>query len=208
MTGLDPENDRLVEIALIVTDYKLKPLHPGFSTVINPGERALRQMNPFVTRMHEKSGLLPHIRKGETVQQAEQKTLRYLQNLAGENTKPVIAGNTIGTDRRFIAREMPLLNDALHYRSIDVSSIKTLVKQWYPRAYWNSPDKAGQHRALQDIAESIRELAYFKLALLPTDKKNNPSWTKPSPEKLAAAKKQAEKNYANLLDNTRVVDGT
>ncbi len=166
MTGLDVDLDGLCEIAVIVTDFELRPLHPGFELVINPGEAALEQMNDFVRGMHEKSGLLPRIAGGAPVAEAERQVIGYLNQLITPGRKPLVAGNTIGMDRRFIAKYMPALEDRLHYRSIDVSTIKELSRQWYPAAFFGSPQKRGGHRALADIAESIQELAYFREAVL------------------------------------------
>lgn len=162
MTGLDPDNDGLCEIAVIVTDFDLKPLDAGFEIVINPGAAALEQMNDFVRNMHETSGLLPRIDSGATLADAEAQVIAYVDRFVPEGRRPLVAGNTIGMDRRFIAKYMPTLEERLHYRSIDVSTIKELSRRWYPRAYFNAPAKRGGHRALADIAESIQELAYFR----------------------------------------------
>lgn len=166
MTGLNVESDGLCEIAMIVTDFELQPLHPGFEIVIHPGETALAGMNSFVRNMHEASGLLPRIASGVTVAEAEKRVLAYLANHVPAGCKPIVAGNTIGMDRRFISRYMPALDARLHYRSIDVSTIKELSRQWHPAAFSRAPEKRGGHRALADIAESIQELAYFREAVL------------------------------------------
>lgn len=162
MTGLDPDNDGLCEIAVIVTDFDLKPLDAGFEIVINPGTEALAHMNDFVRNMHETSGLLPRIEVGAAVADAETQVIEYVNRFVPAGRRPLVAGNTIGMDRRFIAKYMPTLEERLHYRSIDVSTIKELSRRWYPRAYFGSPEKRGGHRALADIAESIQELAYFR----------------------------------------------
>ncbi|MBP6685397.1 MAG: oligoribonuclease, partial [Leucobacter sp.] len=166
MTGLDTDNDGLCEIAVIVTDFNLTPLHPGFDVVINPGEAAMEHMNDFVRNMHEKSGLLPRIEAGVTPAEAETQVLEYINQFVPEGRRPLVAGNTIGMDRRFVAKYMPTLEDRLHYRSIDVSTIKELARRWYSKAYYGAPEKRGGHRALADIAESIQELAYFRSAVL------------------------------------------
>lgn len=168
MTGLDIERDGLCEIAVIVTDFELKPLHPGFELVINPGQAALDNMGDFVREMHEKSGLLPRIEAGVSVEDAELQVIEYLKQHVTAGKKPIVAGNTIGMDRRFISKYMPVLEERLHYRSIDVSTIKELSRQWYPAAFFGTPEKHGGHRALADIAESIQELAYFRKAVMVT----------------------------------------
>jgi oligoribonuclease len=164
MTGLDLAVDQLVEIAIIVTDYELKILDPGFQVVIKPDPSALAHMNDFVTQMHRSSGLLDEIPHGVSVAEAEFQSLEYIQRFVPEGKAP-LAGNTIGTDRMFLARYMPRVDRWLHYRNVDVSSIKELSRRWYPRAYFQAPAKDGGHRALADIRESIRELAYYREAV-------------------------------------------
>ena len=166
MTGLDVDRDGLCEIAVIVTDFDLTPLDPGFEIVINPGEAALEHMNDFVRSMHEKSGLLPRIASGASLEEAEQQVIAYLKRFITSGRRPLVAGNTIGMDRRFIAKYLPTLEERLHYRSIDVSTIKELSRRWYPASYFGAPEKSGGHRALADIAESIQELAYFRAAVM------------------------------------------
>ncbi len=161
MTGLDLAVDQLVEIAIIVTDYDLTVLDPGFQVVIKPDQSALDHMNEFVTDMHRSSGLLDEIPQGVSVAEAEYLSLEYIQRFVPEGKAP-LAGNTIGTDRMFLARYMPRVDRWLHYRNVDVSSIKELSRRWYPRAYFHAPAKDGGHRALADIRESIRELAYYR----------------------------------------------
>ena len=161
MTGLDLTIDELVEVAVVVTDYDLKPVDPGFDIVIRPTEPALAQMNQVVREMHTASGLLEALPGGVTLGDAEAQLLEYLQRFTTPGQAP-IAGNTIGTDRSFLARSMPRLDAHLHYRSVDVSSVKELAKRWYPRVYYNAPAKHGGHRALADILESIRELDYYR----------------------------------------------
>ncbi len=164
MTGLDVAIDELVEIAIIVTDFELRVLDPGFQIVIKPDASALDNMNDFVTAMHESSGLLTEIPHGVSLADAEFQALEYIQRFVPEGKAP-LAGNTIGTDRMFLAKYMPRVDRWLHYRNVDVSSIKELSRRWYPRAYYNAPSKDGGHRALADIQESIRELAYYREAV-------------------------------------------
>lgn len=161
MTGLDLEVDELVEIAIVVTDFDLTPLDEGFQIVIRPDESALANMGDFVTKMHEASGLLAEIPGGVSVAEAEYEALEYIQRFVPEGKAP-LAGNTIGTDRMFLAKYMPRVDRWLHYRNVDVSSVKELSRRWYPRAYFHAPAKDGGHRALADIRESIRELAYYR----------------------------------------------
>lgn len=166
MTGLDVDVDGLCEIAVIVTDFELNPLHPGFEIVIHPGDAALEQMDDFVRTMHVTSGLMPRIADGVTPEEAEAQVMTYLKQHITPGRRPIVAGNTIGMDRRFISKYMPKLEETLHYRSIDVSTIKELARQWYPAVFFGAPAKEGGHRALADIAESIRELAYFRQAAM------------------------------------------
>lgn len=193
MTGLDVDADGLCEIAVIVTDFDLTPLDPGFEIVINPGEAALTNMGDFVRKMHEKSGLLPRIEAGTTLEDAEQQVIAYLARFVTAGKRPLVAGNTIGMDRRFISKYLPNLDAMLHYRSIDVSTIKELSRRWYVPAYFGSPEKRGGHRALADIAESIQELAYFRAAVMvPGDG--------PNATAAAALAQEASVAYAPLID--------
>ncbi len=162
MTGLDLAVDELVEIAVIVTDFELRPLDPGLQIVIKPSAPALENMNDYVRAMHESSGLLTELASGVELGEAEAAVLEYVQRFVPLEGKAPLAGNTIGTDRMFLAKYMPLVDGWLHYRSVDVSSVKELARRWYPRAYFNAPAKDGGHRALADISESIRELAYYR----------------------------------------------
>ncbi|ARJ04891.1 oligoribonuclease [Cnuibacter physcomitrellae] len=165
MTGLDLEIDELVEVAVVVTDFDLNLVDPGFSIVIKPDASALENMGDFVRNMHETSGLAAEIPNGVSLADAEYQVLEYiLKHVPAEQTAP-LAGNTIGTDRSFLAKYMPRVDGHLHYRSIDVSSIKELSRRWFPRVYFNAPEKAGGHRALADILESIRELQYYRKAV-------------------------------------------
>jgi len=165
MTGLDIATDELVEIAVVVTDFDLNVLDPGLDLVIKPSDAAFEGMGDFVRQMHATSGLLEEIPHGIKVAEAEQRVLEYVRRLAPGEQKAPLAGNSIGTDRMFIAKYMPGLDRQLHYRNVDVSSIKELARRWYPRVYFNSPEKAGGHRALADILESIRELEYYRRAV-------------------------------------------
>jgi oligoribonuclease len=165
MTGLDLAADALVEIAVLVTDSELNVIGEGIDLVIHATEGQLASMNDFVREMHTSSGLITEIPKGITVAAAEAQILAYLQSAATESGKSPLAGNSVSVDRNFIARDMPLLNAYLHYRTIDVSSIKELARRWYPKTYFAAPAKTGNHRALGDIQDSIAELAYYRAAL-------------------------------------------
>ena len=162
MTGLNVEVDEIVEIAVVVTDFELTPLDEGLSLVIAPSERALRQMNDFVRGMHETSGLLADLPGGLPLEVAQTRVIEYIDRFVPGDKRPPLAGNTIGTDRMFIARHMPALDARLHYRSVDVSSIKELSRRWFPHTYGGAPVKTGGHRALADILESVRELDYYR----------------------------------------------
>ena len=162
MTGLDLEVDELVEVAVVVTDYDLKPMHEGFSIVIKPDASALEHMNDFVRDMHTTSGLITEIPDGVSLADAEFQVLEYIQKYVPDHGTAPLAGNTIGTDRAFLAKYMPRIDAHLHYRSVDVSSIKELSRRWFPRIYFQAPTKNGGHRALADILESIRELDYYR----------------------------------------------
>ena len=165
MTGLDLATDALVEIAVLVTDSELNVIGEGIDLVIHASDGQLASMNDFVREMHTSSGLITEIPKGITVAAAEAQILTYLQSAGTEPGKSPLAGNSVSVDRNFIARDMPLLNAYLHYRTIDVSSIKELARRWYPKTYFAAPAKTGNHRALGDIQDSIAELAYYRAAL-------------------------------------------
>lgn len=165
MTGLSLEADALIEVAALVTDFELNVIGDGIDLVIKPPQAALEQMNELVSNMHTTSGLLDELDKGMTLREAEEAVLAYVREFVPEPGKAPLAGNSIGTDRAFLARDMVELEDYLHYRVVDVSSIKELARQWYPRAYYASPSKAGNHRALADIQESIEELRYYRAAV-------------------------------------------
>jgi oligoribonuclease len=165
MTGLDYVADALIEIACVVTDFELNPLGEGIDLVIKPPAEAMEQMDDFVRSMHEKSGLITELDDGITLQEAEEQVLAYVRTHCTEGSRPPLAGNTVATDRAFISRDMPTLDAFLHYRIVDVSSIKELSRRWYPRAYFAAPAKRGNHRALADILESIEELRYYRAAI-------------------------------------------
>jgi oligoribonuclease len=165
MTGLDLSIDELVEVAVVVTDYDLKPLDPGFDVVIKPDPEAFAHMSDFVVAMHTTSGLIDEIPHGKSLGEAEYEVLEYILKFAPDAQTAPLAGNTIGTDRSFLAKYMQRVDQHLHYRSVDVSSIKELARRWYPRAYFQAPAKNGGHRALADILESIRELDYYRRIL-------------------------------------------
>jgi oligoribonuclease len=165
MTGLDITVDELVEVAVVITDYDLNLLDPGFTIVIKPDATALTNMNDFVRAMHTTSGLLDELPNGVSLADAEYAVLEYILRFVPASQTAPLAGNTIGTDRAFINKFMPRVDAHLHYRSVDVSSIKELSKRWYPRAYFNAPTKDGGHRALADILESIRELDFYRKAV-------------------------------------------
>jgi oligoribonuclease len=165
MTGLSLESDALVEVAALVTDYELTVLGEGVDVVIRPPEAALAQMGEFVREMHTASGLLDELASGTTLERAQAMVLDYVRAWAPEAGKAPLGGNTVATDRAFLARDMPELEAHLHYRIIDVSSIKELSRRWFPRAYFAAPQKSGGHRALADIRESIAELRYYREAV-------------------------------------------
>jgi oligoribonuclease len=165
MTGLDLARDALVEIACIVTDGELNPLDDGLDLVIKPPAEALDQMLEVVREMHTASGLLAELAAGITLAEAQDQVFAYVRGHVAEPRKAPLCGNSIATDRTFIARDMPELDAFLHYRMVDVSSVKELARRWYPRAYFASPQKHGGHRALADIKESIQELQYYREAV-------------------------------------------
>jgi oligoribonuclease len=165
MTGLDFVNDALVEVAALVTDFELNVLGDGVDLVIKPPAETLERMVPFVRDMHTSSGLIDELADGTTLADAEAQVLAYVREHCPEGSRPPLAGNSVATDRTFLARDMPTLESFLHYRIVDVSSIKELSRHWYPRAYFNAPQKTGGHRALADIQESIEELRFYREAV-------------------------------------------
>jgi oligoribonuclease len=162
MTGLDLVADALVEVAALVTDFDLNVLGDGVDILIKPPQEAIDQMGDYVRNMHETSGLLDQLAQGVSLLEAEDEVLTYVREQCGQQARPPLAGNTVATDRSFLARDMPTLEAFLHYRIVDVSSIKELSRRWYPRAYFQAPPKRGNHRALADIQESIEELRYYR----------------------------------------------
>ena len=166
MTGLDPMNDEIVEIACIVTESDLTEIDEGISIVVKPSDAPLAAMDPFVVDMHTTSGLITEIPDGTTLADAEERVLAYITERVPEARKAPLAGSSVYVDRGFLARYMPSIDQHMHYRLIDVSSLKELARRWYPRIYYSSPDKTGNHRALADIRESIAELRYYRDAML------------------------------------------
>jgi oligoribonuclease len=162
MTGLNPETECLVEIAAVITDFDLNVLDEGIDLVIKPREGTVEAMGDYVRKMHTDSGLINEFASGIDLADAEAQVLEYIKKYIPNAKTAPLAGNTIGTDRMFISIYMPALDDHLHYRNIDVSTIKELSKRWYPRAYFQAPKKDGGHRALADILESIEELKYYR----------------------------------------------
>jgi oligoribonuclease len=165
MTGLDLGADALIEVAALVTDFELNVLGDGIDVVVKPPAEALDQMDDFVRTMHVSSGLLEELDGGMTLAEAEEQVLAYVRAHCPDGSRPPLAGNTVATDRSFLARDMAGLEAFLHYRIVDVSSIKELARRWYPRAYFGAPPKNGNHRALADIQESIEELRYYRAAV-------------------------------------------
>lgn len=165
MTGLDLANDALIELAVLVTDAELNVLGEGVDILIKPTDEQLASMGDFVRNMHTKSGLLDQLASGTTMADAEAQALEYIREFVPVARKAPMAGNTIGTDRAFLARDMSELEQWVHYRNVDVSSIKELARRWYPKVLYQAPAKSGNHRALADIQESIEELRYFRDAL-------------------------------------------
>jgi oligoribonuclease len=193
MTGLDLTGDRLIEVAVLITDSELNPLDPGLDLVINAPDDVLDGMTDVVAEMHAKSGLTDAVRASTlTLAEAEQQLLAYVKRFVPERRSAPLCGNSIGTDRGFLARDMPELDDHLHYRMVDVSSLKELARRWFPRVYFAQPPKGLAHRALADIIESVRELAYYRKTLfmpLPG----------PSSEEAQAAAGEVVAGYAELL---------
>jgi oligoribonuclease len=193
MTGLDLTKDKLIEVAVLVTDSELNVLDPGLDLVISAPHADLDGMTEVVAEMHAKSGLTDAVRASTvTLAEAEQQVLAYVKRFVPERRSAPLCGNSIGTDRSFLARDMPQLDDHLHYRMVDVSSIKELARRWFPRVYFAQPPKGLTHRALADIIESVRELAYYRKTLfvpLPG----------PSSDRAQAAATEVADAYAELL---------
>lgn len=199
MTGLDLGADALVEVAAVVTDSDLNVLGEGVDVLVRPPAEALEQMGDFVRQMHTTSGLLDELEGGLTLAEAEQRVLDYVRAWVPDPGKAPLAGNSVGTDKGFLDRDMPALMGHLHYRIIDVSSVKELSRRWYPRAYFSSPEKHGGHRALADILESIDELRYYREAVFVP---------RPGPDS-ATARQIAERVVATSVarGRTRPADG-
>ncbi|EQD86563.1 oligoribonuclease [Saccharopolyspora erythraea NRRL 2338] len=195
MTGLDLGKDALIEIAALVTDADLNILGEGVDIVIHADDEVLAGMPDVVREMHERSGLTEEVRRSTvTLAEAEQRILDYIRRHVPDGRSAPLAGNSIATDRGFIARDMPTLDAHLHYRMVDVSSIKELCRRWFPRIYYAQPEKGLAHRALADIKESIRELAYYRrTAFVP----------QPGP-----TSEQAQAVASELLGGDNVVGGT
>ncbi len=165
MTGLDLVNDALIEVAVLVTDGDLNVLGDGVDVLIKPSDEQLAGMGDFVREMHTNSGLLDELSEGVTMEEATKAALDYIREFVPVARKAPLAGNTIGTDRAFLARDMPELEEWVHYRIVDVSSLKELAKRWFPKIQHQAPAKTGNHRALADIQESIEELRYYREAM-------------------------------------------
>ncbi|WP_312715114.1 oligoribonuclease [Corynebacterium flavescens] len=193
MTGLDPQRHVIVEVAAIITDANLNIVGEGIDVVVHASEEELAQMDDFVTNMHAHSGLDKEIRASTTtLTEAEDAVLALVEEHCDPEHPAPLAGNSIATDRTFIRAYMPRLDKALHYRMIDVSTIKELSRRWYPRAYYNQPEKGMAHRALQDIIESIRELDFYRRSVFRTDKG-------PSTAEATALQEQTTADYRALL---------
>lgn len=166
MTGLSLETDALIEVAVLVTDAELNILGDGVSVVIKPPVAAIEQMGDFVRNMHEVSGLLPELESGMSMRAATDIVMDYIRSYAPEPNKALLAGNSVGTDKNFLDRDMPEVIEHLHYRVLDVSTIKELARRWYPKAFYAAPAKTGNHRALGDIQDSIDELKYYRATVM------------------------------------------
>ncbi|WP_072342075.1 oligoribonuclease [Actinomyces urinae] len=167
MTGLDLDKDGLVEVAVVITDEQLNVVDPGIDIVIKPSQEALDNMGDFVRNMHTESGLIDEFETGVSLEEAQREVLDYVKKFVPQSGQALLAGNSIGTDKAFLERDMPELISYLHYRVVDVSSIKELAKRWYHRTFEEAPAKHGGHRALADILESIQELVYYRRVLFP-----------------------------------------
>jgi oligoribonuclease len=201
MTGLDLEKDKLIEVAVLVTDSELNVLDPGLDLVISADDADLDAMNDVVAEMHAKSGLTDAVRASTLgLADAEQQILAYVKRFVPERRAAPLCGNSIATDRGFLARDMPELDDHLHYRMVDVSSVKELARRWFPRVYFAQPPKGLAHRALADIIESVRELAYYRSTLFVP----SPG---PSSDEVQSAASRAADAFAGLLASDEAVAG-
>lgn len=169
MTGLDPQHDALIEVAVVITDGQLNIVDPGIDVLIKPSDEALASMSDFVRQMHTSSGLLDDLERGVSMGEAQRVVLDYIRRFVPTPKKALLAGNSVGTDKAFLAVNMPEVIDHLHYRLVDVSSIKELARRWHRRAFEESPVKHGGHRALADIRDSIQELEFYRRALFPVE---------------------------------------
>lgn len=191
MTGLDIHKHTIVEIAALVTDAELNILGEGVDLVVHATDEELAQMDDFVQNMHDSSGLTQEIKESTvSLTQAEDAVLELIAKHCSPEHPAPLAGNSIATDRSFIREKMPRLDQALHYRMIDVSSLKELARRWAPEVYAHQPDKGLAHRALADIVESIRELDYYRRSMITPD---------PSGDKCATAKAEATQRYLRFL---------
>lgn len=197
MTGLELEVDELVEVAAIVTDFDLNPVDEGVDVIIRPSQRARENMNEFVTNMHTTSGLIDELDAGTTVEVATTIVLDYIKKHVPEAGKAPLGGNSVGTDKAFLQKQMPEIVDYLHYRIIDVSTIKELAKRWLPKAYFNAPEKTGGHRALGDILDSIQELKYYRNVAFVDDVSSEAA------VEASQAVASAQDNHAQLLDSQK-----
>ncbi|WP_417366050.1 oligoribonuclease [Glutamicibacter arilaitensis] len=166
MTGLDLVNDALIEVAVLITDSDLQIVDEGIQVVIKPEPAALAQMDDFVRNMHMVSGLLPELENGIAMDEAQRLVIDYIKKHVPEPNKALLGGNSVGTDKNFLARDMPEVIEHLHYRIIDVSTLKELSRRWFPKAHYSAPAKTGNHRALGDIQDSINELRYYREAIM------------------------------------------
>ena len=194
MTGLSLTDDALIEVAVLVTDDQLNVLGDGVDVVIRPPDAALEQMNDFVRSMHVESGLLEELPSGISMKEAQQQVLDYIRAWVPEPGKAPLAGNSVGTDRTFLVRDMPEVVEHLHYRIIDVSTIKELSRRWFPRAYFQSPDKTGNHRALGDIKDSIDELRYYREAVFVDAPGPSSDQAREAASRVVAARRLAEQS--------------
>lgn len=197
MTGLDLEKDALVEIAIVVTDSELNPMDTGLDIVIKPSPEAVANMTPFVRNMHTITGLIERWENGVTMEEATTACLDYIKKFISEPGKAPLGGNSVGTDKTFLSRDMPGLIDYLHYRVVDVSSVKELAKRWYPRTYFNAPEKSGNHQALGDIYDSIDELRYYRAVLFPSGEGPTTDQAKASAQEILADLTQTRAEVAH-----------
>ncbi len=190
-TAAGKRDDEIVEIGVIVTDGNLVPQDKGLQLVIKPTDAALANMGDFVRSMHEKSGLLPLIKDGVSVSEAEKQVLAYIKKHVPHRHSAQMGGNSIHMDRRFLAKYMPAVEDWVHYRNVDTSTIKEVLYRWFPYVVKSAPEKLGNHRALADAIESIREMAFYRELLFTIDAID--------PDRLAAARTKATDAWADLL---------